>query len=76
MDFSVTVDLLKTYTINFVYLLLRAVIYAVACFISWVIIDKMAKINLIKEVTDNQNLGAAIVIAALLLGLAHVIAQM
>jgi hypothetical protein len=75
MDFSVTLDLLKTYAINFAYVLLRAVVYAVACFLSWIIIDRLAKINLMKQVTENQNMSAGIVIAALLLGLAHIIAQ-
>jgi hypothetical protein len=76
MDFSPTLDLIKTYIINFVYLLLRAAIYAIACFLSLILIDKLAKINLMKEVTENKNIGAAIVVAALLLGLAHIIGQM
>jgi len=75
MELSVTLDLLKTYAINFAYMILRAVIYAVACIVSWVIIEKLAKINLMKQVTENQNISAGIVIAALLLGLAHIVAQ-
>ncbi|OGJ90439.1 MAG: hypothetical protein A2268_02940 [Candidatus Raymondbacteria bacterium RifOxyA12_full_50_37] len=72
----ISFDLVVTYVINFAYMVLRAAVYAVSCFLSWFIIDKMAKIHLIKEVIDNKNTGAAIVIAALLLGLAYVIGQM
>ncbi len=45
-------------------------------FMSLILIDKLAKINLMKEVTENKNIGAAIVVAALLLGLAQIIGQM
>jgi hypothetical protein len=68
-------DLIITYVINFAYTMLRALIYAVGCFLAWRSFDIMDKIDIRKEITDNKNLGWAVMIAAIFLGLAYVIGQ-
>ncbi|MCD6165790.1 hypothetical protein DRQ15_04310 [candidate division KSB1 bacterium] len=67
--------LVKTYLINFAYLLLRALIYALACFLAWRLFDKMEKLDVREEIAKNKNVGLAIMIAAIFLGLAYVIGQ-
>ena len=69
-------DLLITYVINFAYTMLRALIYAVGCFVCWRAFDLMDKVDIRKEITENKNLGWAIMIAGIFLGLAYVIGQM
>ena len=69
--------LIKTYLINFAYVILRAVSYTVACVLAWLIFDRLfTSIHFDYEISEKQNIGAAIVIAAIFLGLAYVIGQM
>ncbi|MBD3391854.1 MAG: DUF350 domain-containing protein [Chitinivibrionales bacterium] len=68
-------ELIVTYFINFAYTLLRAVIYAIGCFFAWRAFDWLDKVDIRKEITENKNLGWAIIVASLLLGLAYVIGQ-
>ena len=68
-------DLLITYLINFVYILLRAVVYAVSCFLAWRLFDSLSKVDIRKEISEGKNLGWAIMIAAIFLGLAYVVGQ-
>ncbi|MBD3316590.1 MAG: DUF350 domain-containing protein [Chitinivibrionales bacterium] len=68
-------DLIITYLINFAYTLLRALVYALGCFVAWRAFDLMDKIDIRKEITERKNLGWAIMIAAIFLGLAYVIGQ-
>jgi len=65
----------KTYLLNFAYVLLRAAVYAVAAFFVWRLFDKLEKLDVRAEIAENHNLGLAIMIAALFLGLAYVIGQ-
>ena len=67
--------LIKTYLINFAYLLLRALVYALACFLAWRFFDKMEKLDVRAEISENKNVGLAIMVAAIFLGLAYVIGQ-
>ncbi len=67
--------LTKTYLINFAYVLLRALVYAIAAFVAWRIFDKLEKLDIRTEIAEHHNLGLAIIIAALFLGLAYVIGQ-
>lgn len=69
-------DLLITYFINFAYTILRALTFAVGCFLAWRAFDIMDKVDIRKEITENNNIGWAIMIAALFGGLAYVIGQM
>jgi len=69
-------DLIITYVINFAYTILRALVYAVGCFLAWRAFDWMDTVDIRKEITQNNNLGWAIIISSLLLGLAYVIGQM
>lgn len=69
--------LVQTYLINFAYVVLRAVSYAFACVLAWWLFDHMAtNVNFAREISENKNMGAAIVFAAIFLGLAYVIGQM
>jgi hypothetical protein len=68
-------DLVITYMINFAYTMLRALVYAVGCFVAWRAFDMMDKINIREEITEKRNLGWAIMIAAIFLGLAYVVGQ-
>ena len=69
-------DLLFTYLINFGYTILRALTYAVGCFLAWRAFDIMDKVDIRLEITQNRNWGWAIMIAAIFGGLAYVIGQM
>ncbi len=69
-------DLVITYLINFAYTMLRALVYAFGCFVAWRAFDLMDKIDIRREITERKNLGWAIMIAAIFLGLAFVIGQM
>ena len=69
-------DLIFTYLINFAYTILRALTYAVGCFLAWRAFDIMDKVDIRLEITQNRNLGWAIMIAAIFCGLAYVIGQM
>ncbi len=64
-----------TYLINFAYTLLRALVYAASCFLAWRVFDIMDKVDIRKEITENKNIGWAIMIGALFFGLAYVIGQ-
>jgi len=68
--------LIKTYLINFAYALLRAMVYALACFIAWRFFDKMEKLDVRAEIAERRNLGLAIMVAAIFIGLAYVLGQM
>ena len=69
--------LIETYLINFAYVILRAVSYAFACVLAWWLFDHLAtNVHFAKEISENKNIGAAIVFAAIFLGLAYVIGQM
>lgn len=68
-------DLLITYIINFAYTILRALTYAIGCFLAWRAFDLMDKVDIRLEITENKNLGWAIMIAAIFGGLAYVIGQ-
>jgi hypothetical protein len=68
-------ELAVTYLINFAYTLLRAVVYAIGCFVAWRVFDMLDKVDIRAEVTEKKNLGWAIMIAAVFLGLAYVIGQ-
>ncbi len=68
-------DLLITYIINFAYTLLRALTYAIGCFLAWRAFDLLDKVDIRLEITENKNLGWAIMIAAIFGGLAYVIGQ-
>lgn len=69
-------DLLFTYVINFAYTMLRALVYAAGCFIAWRSFDLLDKVDIRKEITENKNMGWAIMIAAIFVGLAYVVGQM
>jgi hypothetical protein len=68
-------DLFITYLVNFGYTMLKALIYAVGCFLAWRAFDLMDKIDIREEITKNRNLGWAIMIASIFLGLAYVVGQ-
>lgn len=68
-------ELIFTYLINFAYTLLRALVYAASCFLAWRVFDIMDKVDIRKEITENKNIGWAIMIGALFFGLAYVIGQ-
>ncbi len=68
-------DLLVTYLINFAYTILRALTYAIGCFLAWRAFDLMDKVDIRLEITENKNLGWAVMIAAIFGGLAYVIGQ-
>ncbi len=67
--------LVKSYLLNFAYVLLRALVYAVAAYLAWRMFDKLEKLDVRAEIAERHNLGLAIMIAALFLGLAYVIGQ-
>ena len=69
-------DLLITTVINFAYTILRALTYAVGCFLAWRAFDLMDKVDIREEITKNKNWGWAIMIATIFGGLAYVIGQM
>jgi hypothetical protein len=69
-------DLVITYLINFAYTLLRALVYAIGCFVAWRAFDMMDKVDIRKEITEHKNIGWALMIAAIFGGLAYVIGQM
>ncbi len=68
-------DLLQTYLLNFAYIILKSVFFAVACFFTWRLFDWMEKLDIRKEIAEQRNLGLAIMVAAIFLGLAYVIGQ-
>lgn len=68
-------QLIFTYLINFAYTMLRAFIYAAGCFLAWRAFDWMDKVDIRKEITERRNLGWAMMISALFIGLAYVIGQ-
>ncbi len=75
-EFSYGFSLIKSYVINLVFTLSRALIYALSCYLSWKIVDKLAGYNLIKKIAEEKNLGAAIFMASIFIGLAYILGQM
>ncbi len=69
-------ELLITYLINFGYTLLKALVYAAGCFVAYRAFDLFDKVDVRKEITENKNLGWAIMCAAIFLGLAYVVGQL
>jgi hypothetical protein len=69
-------DLFQTYLLNFTYVILKAVFFAVACFLTWRLFDWLERLDVRKEIAEKHNVGLAIMIASLFLGLAYVIGQM
>jgi hypothetical protein len=69
-------ELIITYLINFGYTLLKAVVYAIGCFVAYSAFDILdTKVNVKEQITEHKNLGWAIMCAAIFLGLAYVIGQ-
>ena len=69
-------NMIKLYGQNFVFTLLKAIVYTVSCFVAFFAFDLMdTKTDIRKQLNENQNTGWAIIIAALILGLAYVIGQ-
>ena len=68
-------DLFQTYLINFTYIILKAIFFAIACFLAWRLFDWLEPLDVRKEISEKQNIGLAIMIAAIFLGLAYVIGQ-
>ena len=69
--------LIKTYLINFAYVILRAISYAISCVLVWLVFDRLStSVNFSYEIAENKNIGAAMIVAAIFLGLAYVIGQM
>lgn len=69
-------DLLITYGYNFLYMIMKALVYALGCFLAWRAFDMMDKVDIRKEISEKRNLGYAIMIAAIFLGLAYVVGQL
>ncbi|MBD3419975.1 MAG: DUF350 domain-containing protein [Chitinivibrionales bacterium] len=61
--------------INFVWTVIKALTYGVSCFVAWRIFDLLDIVDIRKEITQNKNIGWAIMIGALFFGLAYVIGQ-
>jgi|Deesub1362B_J571_1020462.scaffolds.fasta_scaffold04185_3 uncharacterized membrane protein len=68
-------DLIQTYLLNFAYVITKAIVFALACFFTWRLFDWMEKLDVRAEIAERHNVGLAIMIAALFLGLAYVIGQ-
>lgn len=68
-------DLFQTYLINFTYIILKAIFFAIACFFAWRLFDWLEPLDVRKEIADKKNIGLAIMIASIFLGLAYVIGQ-
>ncbi len=68
-------DLLQTYLLNFSYVILKAIFFAIACFFTWRLFDWLEKLDIRAEIAERHNIGLAIMIAAIFLGLAYVIGQ-
>ena len=80
MDFSLSggilASLIRTYIVNFVYVATKSIIFVVSCYVSWRIFDIMEKVNIRTEIAEKKNIGMAIMISSLFLGLGYVIGQM
>lgn len=68
-------DLFSTYVLNFSYVILKAIFFAVACFFTWRLFDWLEKLDVRAEIAEKHNIGLAIMMASLFLGLAYVIGQ-
>lgn len=68
-------DLFSTYVLNFSYVFLKAIFFAIACFFTWRMFDWLEKLDVRAEIAENHNVGLAIMVASLFLGLAYVIGQ-
>ncbi len=69
-------ELLFNYLLNFIYTIIKAISFAVGCFLAWRAFDILDIIDIRKEITENKNIGWAIMMAAIFGGLAYVIGQM
>ncbi len=72
---GMVLTLIRTYLINFIYIITKAVVFVISCYMSWRIFDWMEKIDMRAEITERKNLGAAIMMASIFLGLGYVIGQ-
>ena len=68
-------SLIKTYLINFVYVVTKSIVFVVSCYLCWRIFDFMEKIDIRSEISEKRNIGIAIMISSLFLGLGYVIGQ-
>ena len=68
-------QLFITYLINLAYAFLKGMIYAAGCFLTWRAFDALDRVDIRKEISENRNVGWAIMIGAIFLGLAIVISQ-
>ncbi len=69
-------NMLTIYGQNFIFTLLKAIVYTVSCFVAFYAFDLMdTKTDIRKELNENHNTGWAIIIGSLILGLAYVIGQ-
>lgn len=68
-------DLAQTYVLNFSYVILKSIFFAIGCFLTWRLFDWLEKLDIRAEIAERNNLGLAIMIAAIFLGLAYVIGQ-
>jgi hypothetical protein len=72
---TMLVSLIKTYLVNFIYVITKSIAFVVSCFLCWRIFDVMEKIDFRVQIAENKNIGVAIMVAALFLGLGYVIGQ-
>jgi hypothetical protein len=68
--------LLDSYIFNFIYVFIKAIFFAVACFLTWRMFDWLEKLDIRAEIAERNNIGLAIMIAAIFLGLAYVIGNL
>lgn len=68
-------DLFGTYVLNFSYVILKAIFFAIACFFTWRLFDWLERLDVRAEIAERHNIGLAIMVASLFLGLAYVIGQ-
>ena len=68
-------ELLITYLINFIFTIIKALTFTAGCFLAWRVFDMMDITDIRKEITENKNIGWAVMMAALFGGLAYVIGQ-
>ena len=69
-------SLLDTYIFNFIYVFIKAIFFSVACFLTWRLFDWLEKLDVRAEIAERNNIGLAIMVAAIFLGLAYVIGQL
>ena len=69
-------DLVFVQFFNFIITIVKALTYAVGCYLAWRAFDILDKVDIRKEITENKNIGWALMVAAIFGGLAYVIGQM